>query len=66
VLLAAVVYAAGFGFTAGATNKLGERNPGTKGDSFTGSSALDMWVCTLWPVTWVIWLPYQLGKRLFR
>jgi hypothetical protein len=40
-------------FTGSAISTLGERNPYTLGDSYTGSSALDFWICVMWPLFWI-------------
>lgn len=61
-VIAAVIYMAGLGFTYGAIEKLGSRN---RGSSFSGDYLVDCLCCVLWPVLWLLWLPAQIGKKVF-
>ncbi|MEO3478155.1 hypothetical protein AAFO90_10795 [Phaeobacter sp. CAU 1743] len=52
-------------FTGMAITILGERNPSTFGDSYTGDATLDFWICLLWPLFWVAFAGMYLARVVF-
>lgn len=61
-LIYAAVWMLGFFASVGAMARIGERNPETIGESFTGDDLLDLIVAALWPVTWPCFAAYRFGK----
>ena len=57
-----LVWLAGVFVSAGVTSRLGERNPETIGDCFTGDYTLDFLVVLIWPILWPCYVAYRLGR----
>jgi hypothetical protein len=63
-ILVAVLWLAGFFATAGAISSLGERNPDTIGDSFSGDDTVDLLFCLIWPASWPCYAALRFGRSI--
>jgi hypothetical protein len=63
IVILSVIYVMGLGFTHSALERIADHN-NHKGGSFSGDYIVDMWCVLLWPLTWLLWLPAQLGKKV--
>ncbi|MBZ9759474.1 hypothetical protein LB553_01045 [Mesorhizobium sp. CA8] len=59
-----VVYVLGCAFTVGVIGEMGQRNPNTIDDCFSGDYGLDALIVLMWPVFWPCWTSYKLGCAL--
>lgn len=43
---------------------IGQRNPSTTHDSWTGDTSLDLWSILLWPAAWFVLVALRVGNRI--
>ncbi len=67
-ILIFILWLSGAAFSGAVFSKLGEKNPTTFGDCWTGDNSLDLVSLLLWPLSWAIFASlfagHLVGKKM--